>query len=84
MKTFKDFLKEQPETPVSEPGAGTDIFFNNLDEVTQKKIMESVMKELNAAEDDDFANKKIVDGFAKTPLITLTSKDITSKIKFEV
>ena len=42
------------------------------------------MESLNAKFDDDFANKKIVEGFSKSPLITLTGKDITSKIKFEV
>lgn len=83
MKSFKEYLKEQPEEPAA-PGAPIDVFFNNLDELTQKKIMEATMKELNVAEDDDYGNKKIVDGFAKVPLISLTGKDITNKIKFEV
>lgn len=82
--SFKDFLREQPDMMVSESGYGIDIFFNNLDEVTQKKIMEAIMKELNVSEDDEYSNKKIVEGLSKTALVTLTGKDITNKIKFDI
>lgn len=79
---LKKYVKEEDE--IAQPGAGIDIRFNNLDSVTQKKIMEAVMEDLNVDADDEFANKKILDGFAKVPLITLTGKDITNKISFEV
>ena len=56
---LKKYVKEEDE--IAQPGAGIDIRFNNLDSVTQKKIMEAVMEDLNVDADDEFANKKIVD-----------------------
>ena len=83
--SFKKYLNEQEhgEEPTSEPGAGIDIYFNDIDTVAQKKIMDAVMEELNAVKDDNRANKKIVDGFASAPLFTLTPEYITNKIKLE-
>jgi hypothetical protein len=82
--SFKEFLKEQPEEQISTQGNIIDIYFNNLDEITQKKIFESILKEKNASENDDFANRKITDGLSKTPLISITASDITNKIKFDL
>lgn len=81
--SFKEWLKEADE-PVVVPDAPINIFFNNLDEVTQKKVMESLMASLNITQDDEYSNKKIIDALAKDPLVTISGKDVTQKIKFEV
>jgi hypothetical protein len=76
-------MNEAEDTP-NDPNQSIDIFFNNLDEITQKKIMESTMQALNVLDTDEFGNKKIVEAFGKNPLVTLSAKDITQRIKFEI
>ena len=83
--SFKKFLSEVDE-PASTPVNVVDIKFVNLDELTQKKVIEAVMETKNVDPSDDFANKKIVEGLTNDSsiLATLKGEDIANKINFDL
>jgi hypothetical protein len=82
--SFKQFINEADEPTTITADTIIDVYFNNLDELTQKKIMDSLMVVLNISADDDYGTKKLADGFAKSPIISLTGKDISQKVKFDI
>jgi len=85
--SFKEYLKEQPaDEPTGVPVTSVDIKFVNLDELTQKKIIDAVMEDKNVDPNDDFANKKIVEGLTDKDsiLAVLDGEDIANKINFDL
>ena len=63
---------------------GIEIFFDDLDEDTQKKVMASLTKALNATEDDEYANKKIIEKLAKSPLFVVIGQEIVRELNIDI
>jgi hypothetical protein len=72
----KDLLEQGDELSI-------DIFFDNLDEETQKTIMESLRESLNVAEDDEYAKNKIIETLAKYPLFSLRTNELIKQMNFD-
>lgn len=83
--SFKEYVKEVDE-PTGTPVTSIDIKFANLDELTQKKVIEAIMETKNVDPKDDFANKKIIEGLTDDDniLVTLSGEDISNKINFDL
>ena len=63
---------------------GIDIFFDDLDEDTQKKVMAALLNTLNVSDDDDYANKKIIEKLAKTPLFVIIGQEIVRELNIDI
>jgi len=69
-------IKEQDEENI-------EIYFDNLDEETQKLLMQQLKDELNVSSDDTYASNKMVETLAKKPIITLRSSEIVKMMNFD-
>ena len=61
-----------------------DIFFDNLDEKTQKVLMDALKENLNTAEDDEYAHHKLVDELSKKPIVSLRAEELVRKLNLDV
>jgi len=61
-----------------------EVFFDNLDEGSQKVLMDALKENLNVAEDDDYAQKKIIDALSKEPLITFRAEELVRKLNLDI
>jgi len=79
------FLYEDEQVVKEEDGnSPIKIFFDNLDEETQKNIMESLKESLNVAEDDEYANNKIIEILAKNPMVTIRTDELIRQMNFDI
>jgi hypothetical protein len=80
-------IEEQPEVE-EEPEQGqseqVEIFFNNLDEESQKVLMDALKQNLNVASDDDYANQKLVEALSQKPLMTIRAEEIVRKLNIDI
>lgn len=61
-----------------------EVYFSNLDATTQKAIMDSLKNALNAADDDKFAEKKIVDQLSKDPLFVVMGDELQRQLQIRI
>ena len=61
-----------------------EIFFDNLDEETQRVVMETLRSNLKVAEDDAFGNQKIVEALAGKPLFTIRAEELVRQLNIDV
>lgn len=61
-----------------------EIFFDSLDEETQKVLLNALRENLNIAEDDDFGNEKLMDVLAKQPIISIRAEELVRKLNIDI
>lgn len=61
-----------------------EVFFDNLDEASQKVLIDKIKENLNVTEDDDYAHQKLVDAFAKKPLVTFRAEELVRKLNLDI
>lgn len=71
------------EKPVNED-EGIEIYFDNLDTETQKKIMDAIKDEINATDDDSYSEDKIIEAFSRTPIITIKPSELKRQMNIDV
>lgn len=76
--------EETPEDEEKGQSAQVEIFFDSLDEETQKVLLDALKETLNVTEDDNFANQKIIDALSKEPLISLRAEELVRKLNIEI
>jgi hypothetical protein len=76
--------EETPEDEEKGQSAQVEIFFDSLDEETQKVLLDALKETLNVTEDDNFANQKIIDALSKEPLISLRAEELVRKLNIEL
>ena len=74
-------VEQEPEEGQAEQ---VEIFFNDLDEKSQKVLLDALKENLNIAEDDNFAEKKLVDSLTKDPIITIRAEELVRKLNLDV
>lgn len=74
---------DELEAPVAED-EGIEIYFDNLDNESQKKVMDALMDQVNAAEDDTYSNDKITEAMTKTPLFVLKPGELKRQLDIDV
>lgn len=79
---------EGDDVPTEEPEKGQaeqiEIFFANLDDKTQKVLMDAIKEAVNAAEDDNYSEEKIVDALKAKPIITIQAEELVRKLNIDV
>lgn len=77
---------DQEEEPSEEESVvdQVEVFFADLDEKSQKAMMDSLKEKLNVSEDDDYAEQRIVDALSKEPLISFRAEDIVRKLNIDI
>jgi len=88
------YLVEQPledpaAIPETEPEVGEEeqkieIFFSNLDENIQKKIMESLLKATESTPDDVMARKKITEQLSKKPMFIVVGDELKRQMNIDI
>jgi hypothetical protein len=87
---FSRLLDEQPEDTTEDPTLPetetkpVDVYFNSLDEETQKSLMDALRSQLNVTEDDKFGNQKIVQALSKKPLFSLTAEEVVRQLNIDI
>jgi hypothetical protein len=76
--------EETPEAEEKGQSEQIEIFFNSLDEESQKVLLDALKENLNVTEDDKFANQKIIDALSKEPLISLRAEELVRKLNIEI
>lgn len=61
-----------------------DIFFSDLNEETQKILLDKLKENLNVAENDDFASQKIVKILTETPIVSLRAEELVRELNIQV
>jgi hypothetical protein len=74
-------VEEEPEQGQAEQ---IEIFFDSLDEKSQKVLIDALKENLNIAEDDEYAHQKLVDSLAKEPLITFRAEELVRKLNLDI
>ena len=74
-------VEEEPEQGQSEQ---VEIFFDNLDEESQKVLMDALKKNLNIASDDDYANQKLVEALSQKPLMAMRAEEVVRKLNIDI
>lgn len=85
-ETPEEETPEGEESEEAEQGQAeqVEVFFDNLDEGSQKVLMDALKENLNVAEDDDFAHKKLVDALAKEPLVAFRAEELVRKLNLDI
>jgi len=88
------YLVEQPlEDPTVEPEIGADvgeeeqkieIFFSNLDEAMQKKVMDALLKATESTPDDVMARKKITEQLSKKPMFIVVGDELKRQMNIDI
>ena len=94
LERAKRFLGEQPEgdiegdidgEPTDEtPPEEIEIYFDNLDEGTQKKVINGLMSVLNVTDDDQYGTEKIIEGLSKSPIFVTTADELKRRADIDV
>lgn len=61
-----------------------EIFFDNLDEETQKVLLDALKEKLKATEDDKLAHQKIIDALSKKPLVIFNVEELIRKLNIDI
>jgi DNA-directed RNA polymerase specialized sigma54-like protein len=61
-----------------------EIYFSNLDEETQDKIMKSIKDVVNAAEDDELSDIKIQEALSKKPIWIVRGEDLQKQMGIDI
>jgi hypothetical protein len=61
-----------------------EIYFDNLDEQTQKVLLDALKENLNVVETDEFAQQKIIDILAQKALMTLRAEELVRKLNINI
>lgn len=85
-------INEQPfDDPIVSdlPGDKTEIekieiYFDNLDNEAQKKIMDTIKNQVNATDDDKFSHDKIMQAFSKTPIFVVTPSELKRLLNIDL
>ncbi len=75
---------DNSETGADDKSSKIEIYYSNLDVETQKSIMSSLVKELNATEDDEIAQQKIVEQLSKQPLFVVMGDELQRKLQIKI
>lgn len=74
---------EEPEEADSKYGQ-VEVYFNGLDEQSQKVLIDSLKESLNISADDDYAHQKLVEALADKPLITFRAEELIRKLNIDI
>lgn len=76
----------EPDAASTENGQAeqVQIFFNNLNEETQKVVMDILKEKLNASPTDEVAKDKILEKLKEKPLVNLSAEEIINDLKIEI
>jgi len=61
-----------------------EIFFDNLDEDSQKVLLDALKESLNVVEDDKFAHQKLIDALSSKPLVTFRADELVRKLNLDI
>ena len=75
---------EADETEENGQAQQIDIYFSNLNDETQKVLMDALKENLNVSETDDFAEQKITKILSEKPLITLRAEELIRELNIEI
>ena len=91
-ETTPDEEAPDVDTPEADGGEDTEsgqaeqvqVYFDDLDEDSQKVLLDALKENLNIAEDDDYAHDKLVDELSKEPIVTLRAETLVRKLDIDV
>lgn len=74
-------IEGEPEQGQSEQ---VEIFFDNLDEDSQKILLNALKENLNITEDDEFAHEKLIKTLTQKPLVTFRAEELVRKLNINI
>ena len=77
-------IEDTGETEEKGQAEQVEIFFDNLDEDSQKVLIDALKESLNVAEDDKFAHQKLVDALSAKPLVTFRADELVRKLNLDI
>lgn len=77
-KYLEDFDAETSEDDIIE------ISYANLDQDTQDAILTSLRTVLNVAEDDEYADAKILEELNKAPIVSIRGEDLRKQMNINI
>ena len=77
-------VEDTGETEEKGQAEQVEIFFDNLDEDSQKILIDALKESLNVAEDDKFAHQKLVDALSAKPLVTFRADELVRKLNLDI
>lgn len=78
--SFKEFVDKKKRETLKEATEEIEIYFNDLSEELQGRIMNSIREELNVTDKDDVSTDKINTALADNPIVVLTGNQIVTKV----
>lgn len=78
---------EEPDTAGdNEQGQSeqVEVFFDSLDEKTQKLVMDALRNNLNLSDNDDYGNQKIVEALANKPITILNANELVHQMDIDI
>lgn len=78
VKIANIFLEE--DKPIEE----VKVFFENLNADTQVRIMKAILESVNASEDDEYANKKIMEVLSEKPLWITIGDELVRELDIDL
>jgi hypothetical protein len=69
---------------ITEAEDNIEIYFDDLDEETQKTVLASIMNAVNAEEHDEYAEKKVIEKLSSKPLFITKGTDIKRELNIDI
>jgi len=77
-------IEDTGETEETGQSEQVEVFFDNLDEESQKVLIDALKEALNVVEDDDYAHQKLIDALSAKPLVTFRADELVRKLNLDI
>ncbi len=61
-----------------------EIYYSNLDQASQQKVMSALKKQLNATDDDSIAENNISEQLSKQPLFVIMGEELQRQLQLKI
>lgn len=61
-----------------------EIYFDNLDEESQKTLLDEIRDVLNVTDDDEYAHQKIIEILSQKPLMTFRADELVRQLDIDI
>jgi len=61
-----------------------EIYYSNLDQTSQQKVMSALKKQLNATDDDSIAENNISEQLSKQPLFVIMGEELQRQLQLKI
>jgi len=80
--------EDEPVEPEGDDEQGqteqVEIFFDSLDEETQKAVMDALRANLNVAPEDEYGNQRIIEALSNAPITILQAEELVRQLNIDL